>query len=208
MKLKTSQSRPAFLLWIIISIFISACVDRGAESAKVETKNDASSVVEQVSSGPPRQNFGRVKSVSMASGYNYIEVDVDGEVFWLATGASPVKPGDDIAWNDYALMTQFKSEGLNRKFDQILFVDRIFEKRAETQQVHSGTVIETLNSAGYSYIHVEENGARIWLAAPQSVIEKGQHISWSSARPMRNFNSPSLNRTFDEIYFVSGVSRS
>ena len=105
-------------------------------------------------------------------------------------------------------MKQFKSKGLNRVFDQILFVDRIFDKATVSQQIHSGTVIESMNSAGYSYIQVEEKGTRVWLAAPESVVEAGQLIRWNSAAPMKNFNSPSLNRSFDEIYFVSGISRS
>ena len=208
MNLKAIQSRSAFLLWLIILIPLSACVDTDAEPQQAETKNEIAPVVEQASSGPPQQNSGRVKSVNTAAGYSYIEVDISGETFWLATAVTPVKPGDDIAWNDYALMEQFNSKGLNRVFDQILFVDRVFEKATVSQQKHSGTVIEAMNSAGYSYIQVEENGSRLWLAVPESVVEAGQLIRWNSAAPMRNFNSPSLNRTFDEIYFVSGISRS
>ena len=208
MNLKAIQFRSAFLLWLVILIPLSACVDTDAEPQKADLKNETAPVVEQVTSGPPRQNSGRVKSVNMASGYSYIEVDISGETFWLATAVTSVKPGDDIAWNDYALMKQFKSKGLNRVFDQILFVDRIFDKATVSQQIHSGTVIESMNSAGYSYIQVEEKGTRVWLAAPESVVEAGQLIRWNSAAPMKNFNSPSLNRSFDEIYFVSGISRS
>lgn len=208
MNLKTIQSRLAFLPWLIVLIPLSACVDTDAEPQKAEIKQEIAPAVAQVSSGPPRQNSGRVKSVSMASGYSYIEVDISGETFWLATAVTPVKPGDDIAWNDYALMKQFKSKGLNRVFDQILFVDRIFDKATVSQQRHSGTVIEAMNSAGYSYIQVEENGTRVWLAAPESVVKVGQLIRWNSSAPMKNFSSPSLNRSFDEIYFVSGISRS
>ena len=208
MSLKTIQSRSAFLLWLIILIPLSACVDTDSEPQEAETKIEIAPVVEQLASGPPQQNSGRVKSVKMASGYSYIEVDISGEIFWLATAVTPVEPGDDIAWQDYALMKQFKSKGLNREFDQVLFVDRVFKNTDQSQQVHSGTVIESMNSAGYSYIQVEENGTRVWLAAPQSVVEAGQLIRWNSAAPMRNFNSQSLNRTFDEIYFVSGIMRS
>ena len=208
MNLKAIQSRSAFLLGLIILIPLSACVDTDTESQKAETKNEITPVVEQAPSGPPQQNFGRVKSVEMASGYSYVEVDISGETFWLATAVTAVKPGDNIAWNSYALMKQFKSKGLDREFDQILFVDRVFEKSATSQQTHNGKVIEAMNSAGYTYIQVEENGKRLWLAAPQIVVEAGQVINWSSAAPMRNFSSPSLNRTFDEIYFVSGISHS
>jgi hypothetical protein len=65
-----------------------------------------------------------------------------------------------------------------------------------------------MTSAGYSYIHVEQNGSRVWLAAPETAINVGQSISWNGGAPMRNFNSQSLNRVFDEIYFVSAVQGS
>lgn len=210
MNLKTIQSRSTLLLWLIILIPLSACVDTDAEPQEVAKGSETTPVVIQLTERTPQENSGRVISVNMASGYSYIEVDISGETFWLATAATSVTPGDDIAWNDYAMMTQFTSKGLNRVFDQILFVDRIFDKAAVSQQAHSGTVIESMNSAGYSYIRVEEKGARVWLAAPESgsAVKVGQLIRWNSAAPMRNFNSPSLNRTFDEIYFVSGISPS
>jgi len=156
----------------------------------------------------PAQNKGVVKSTEMAGGYSYIEVDISGDSFWLATAISDVKPGDRIAWNDYAMMTNFNSKALNRKFSQILFVDRVVTESAMASRSHSGIVIEFMNSAGYSYIHVEENGTRIWLAAPETKIEVGQSIRWNSGAPMINFTSQSLNREFNEIFFVSAVQNS
>ena len=217
MSLKAIQSRLAFLLWLIVLMPLSACVDTDGESQKAETKgepqkstikNEIAPAAEQAAVGPPKQNSGQVKSVEMASGYSYIEVDISGDIFWLATAMTAVKPGDEIAWKDYAVMSNFNSKGLNREFAQILFVDRVFPKAALTQQTHSGKVIEALNAAGYTYIQVEEKGNRVWLAVPQRAVEVGQLISWSSTQPMRNFNSQSLDRTFDEIYFVSGISQS
>ena len=62
-----------------------------------------------------------------------------------------------------------------------------------------------MSAAGYSYIQVEEQGKKIWLAAPAAKIEVGQSISWNSGPAMHNFTSQSLNRSFDEIFFVSAV---
>jgi hypothetical protein len=156
----------------------------------------------------PAQNKGVVKSNALAGGYSYIEVDISGDIFWLATAISDVKPGDKIAWSDYAMMTNFNSKALNREFSQILFVDRVMPESSLASRSHSGIVIESMNSAGYSYIHVEENGTRIWLAAPETKIEVGQSIRWNSGAPMRNFTSESLNKEFNEIFFVSAVEKS
>ncbi len=66
-----------------------------------------------------------------------------------------------------------------------------------------GRVLSVLNSGGYSYAEVEQNGKTFWIAGTQVDIAKGDIISWGQASIMRNFTSKSLNRTFDEIYFTS-----
>ena len=193
-------------------IYIPGCSETGNDSqaqSDVEKSVASPGVVEKKAVVKnPVQNNGVVKSVKMGGGYSYIEVDISGDMFWLATSITNVKPGDNIAWNDYAMMNNFKSKALNREFSQILFVDRISTESALASQSHSGIVIESMNSAGYSYIQVEENGARIWLAAPETKIEIGQSIRWDSGAPMRNFTSQSLGRNFDEIFFVSAVQKS
>ena len=193
-------------------IHIPGCSETGNNSqarSDVEKSVASPGVVEKKAVVKnPVQNNGVVKSVKMGGGYSYIEVDISGDMFWLATAITDVKPGDNIVWKDYAMMSNFKSKALNREFSQILFVDRISTESALTSQSHSGIVIESMNSAGYSYIQVEENGARVWLAAPETKIEIGQSIHWDSGSPMRNFTSQSLGRKFDEIFFVSAVQKS
>lgn len=70
----------------------------------------------------------------------------------------------------------------------------------------SGTVITTLNSAGYTYIEVDENGNKLWIAAPQTNINIGDKVSFPDGSMMSQFKSKSLDRVFDKIMFVSGVS--
>jgi len=156
-------------------------------------------------SSTPAANNGLVKSVQHVGGYSYIETDVEGSTFWLASAISSVKPNDKIAWNDYAMMRNFTSKSMNRTFDQILFVDKVFPAGAMTASGHTGIVTEKMDSAGYSYIQVDEKGKKIWLAAPVSTVNVGQSISWNGTSPMHNFSSQSLNRTFDEIFFVGAV---
>lgn len=156
----------------------------------------------------PIQNAGVVKTVQNAGAYSYLQVDVAGEAFWLATSATPVQPGQKISWRDFAPMKNFKSKTLGREFEQILFVDRIYSAQAGAGTVQQGVVKESLSAAGYSFIRVDRNGGSIWLAAPEISVDVGQNISWSGGSPMRNFTSRSLDRTFDEILFVGSVSRS
>jgi len=156
-------------------------------------------------SATPSANNGVIKSVQHQGGYSYIETDINGTTFWIASAITSVKPDDKITWNDYAMMRNFTSKSMNRTFDQIMFVDKVTLAGATAVSAHTGIVTEKMDSAGYSYIQVNQQGKEIWLAAPVSIVNVGQSISWSGSSPMHNFSSQSLNRTFDEIFFVGAV---
>lgn len=155
----------------------------------------------------PRENRGTIISVRSAAGYSYLEVDIQGDRFWMATSISRFNPGEGVVWKDYAMMSNFHSKSLGRSFKQIMFVDRVFAESALVSSQHRGTVLEALNAAGYSYIHVRENDKTLWLAAPQTPLSVGQDISWSSGAAMKNFTSQSFERQFDEIFFVNSVAQ-
>ncbi|RLA10225.1 MAG: hypothetical protein DRQ59_12340 [Gammaproteobacteria bacterium] len=209
MKHKLTISGWVVPLALLAMVHLPGCSDSSVDSS---AQDDADKSV--VSTAPaeekalakvPAQNNGTVKSNQKAGGYSYLEVDIGGEVFWLATAISSAQPGDKIAWKDHAMMANFTSKALGRTFKQILFVARVIPESELASRAHSGTVINSMTSAGYSYIQVEENGAQVWLAAPETPIEPGQSIRWDGGAPMRNFTSQSLNRSFDEIFFVSAI---
>jgi hypothetical protein len=69
----------------------------------------------------------------------------------------------------------------------------------------SGKVIETMNSGGYTYVQIEIDGKKTWVAVPETKVVKGQNISFSPGLEMKNFQSKTLNRTFDSIIFAGSV---
>jgi hypothetical protein len=75
---------------------------------------------------------------------------------------------------------------------------------ADTPQIVTGNVVETMNSGGYSYICLDQKGKKIWFAVPQMAVTKGQVMTFDSGMEMKNFTSKTLNRTFDSIYFSTG----
>jgi len=209
MKHKLTISGWVVPLALLAIIHLPGCSESSVDSS---AQDDADKIVvstaaaeEKALAKAPAQNSGTVKSNQKAGGYSYLEVDIDGEVFWLATAISSIQPGDKIAWKDHAVMANFTSKALGRTFKQILFVAQVRPESDLASRSHSGTVINSMNSAGYSYIQVEENGAQVWLAVPETHIEPGQSIRWDGGAPMRNFTSQSLNRSFDEIFFVSAI---
>lgn len=69
-----------------------------------------------------------------------------------------------------------------------------------------GKVSQTMNSGGYTYIEaVNDKGEKSWLALPEMKIKVGDKIEYPSAPPMVNFQSKTLNRTFEKISFIPGV---
>jgi len=69
----------------------------------------------------------------------------------------------------------------------------------------SGKVAETMNSGGYTYVLLENNGKKTWVALPDTKLKVGQQITCQPGMEMQNFTSKTLKRTFNSIIFSSGV---
>jgi hypothetical protein len=68
-----------------------------------------------------------------------------------------------------------------------------------------GTVVETMNAGGYTYVCVENGGQKQWAATPPAEVKVGDVVEIAPGYPMRNFPSPSLGRTFETITFSGGL---
>jgi hypothetical protein len=71
----------------------------------------------------------------------------------------------------------------------------------------TGTVVETMNAASYTYVRVDTGSGEVWAAASQFDVAVGDRVSVPLEMPMENFHSPSLNRDFPIIYFASSITR-
>ena len=69
----------------------------------------------------------------------------------------------------------------------------------------SGKVVETMNSGGYTYILIASGDKKIWGAVPTMEVTVGQELQLLPGQTMTNFNSKSLNRTFDSVIFSTGA---
>jgi hypothetical protein len=68
-----------------------------------------------------------------------------------------------------------------------------------------GKVLETINSGGYTYAKVDESGNIYWIAGPQANLTVGSSVSFIEQMVMKDFTSKSLNKTFDQIVFVTAI---
>ena len=69
----------------------------------------------------------------------------------------------------------------------------------------SGTVVETMDAAGYTYVYVDNGKEKVWAAAPAFVVKVGDEVMVPEGMAMHNYHSQSMNRDFDVVYFVEAV---
>lgn len=71
----------------------------------------------------------------------------------------------------------------------------------------TGSVLETMDSGGYTYVHVDNGQQKIWAAAPQFAVAKGEKVTVPEGMPMKDYESKTLNRKFDVVYFVGAIGK-
>jgi len=74
----------------------------------------------------------------------------------------------------------------------------------ETQPL-AGKVVETMNAGGYTYISLEKDGKKGWVAVPAAEVAVGQEVQVMPGMEMGLFSSKTLNRSFDNIIFSPGL---
>jgi hypothetical protein len=62
-----------------------------------------------------------------------------------------------------------------------------------------------MDAAGYTYVLVDTGAQKIWAAGPQTAVEVGEKVILTEGMPMRDFQSQTLGRTFDVVYFVGSI---
>ena len=159
-----------------------------------------------------------------AGGYTYICLEKDGKKTWVAVPTMKINVGDEIKLQPGAEMGPFTSTSLNRTFDKIIFsagpvaqpaalpaghpttpATPTAQNNLAEKPFYAGKVAETINSGGYTYICLEKDGKKSWLAVPPVEVKVGEEIEVRPGMEMGKFVSKTLNRTFDNIIFSPGI---
>jgi hypothetical protein len=175
---------------------------------------------------------GTVSETMNAAGYTYLRMDSGGGDQWVATTAMPLAVGDRVIVEGGNVMRAFHSRTLDRTFDTILFAGTVRvvgasgatapaptapaptapaptapapEAVAPAPGTRHGTVRETMNSGGYTYLRVEGGGASAWVAVPETTIAVGDEVDVPPGNEMPGFHSRTLDRTFPQLTFASEV---
>jgi hypothetical protein len=68
-----------------------------------------------------------------------------------------------------------------------------------------GEVLETMNAGGYTYVFMDTGQDQRWIAALETPVAVGDIVQTDQGMAMNGFTSKTLNRTFNVVYFVSGL---
>ncbi len=68
-----------------------------------------------------------------------------------------------------------------------------------------GTVLETMNAAGYTYVFMDTGEDQRWVAAVETPVQVNDVVQTDQGMPMTGFTSKTLDRTFNVVYFVGSL---
>ena len=72
---------------------------------------------------------------------------------------------------------------------------------------HVVVVKEFLQGSGYTYVLVEEESEKYWMALSKIEVKVGDKVYYENAMEMKDFESKELNKVFDKILFVDFASK-
>jgi hypothetical protein len=70
-----------------------------------------------------------------------------------------------------------------------------------------GVVVETMDASNYTYMRLKTAKGELWAATSKTQVKVGDKVTVPLQTEMRNFHSPSLNRDFPVIYFVTQIGQ-
>ncbi|WP_457615456.1 hypothetical protein [Lutibacter sp.] len=76
------------------------------------------------------------------------------------------------------------------------------------KNLHQVTVLEVLQVNSYTYLFVNEDGTKKWLAVPSLVTKVGDTLYYKGGMKMTDFKSKELNKTFKSVVFLQNISNS
>ncbi|MEI6684070.1 MAG: GW dipeptide domain-containing protein [Bacteroidota bacterium] len=80
------------------------------------------------------------------------------------------------------------------------------KQKALPAGMHGVVVDQVVQTSNYTYLQVEENNGKIWIAVVRCEAKPGDSLYYTMAFEMKNFVSKELSRTFPSVFFVQDPS--
>ena len=72
---------------------------------------------------------------------------------------------------------------------------------AATNTALTGTVVERLDGAPYSYLRLATEKGEVWAAVPMDAVSTGKKVTIRHGAALKSFQAPRLGRRFDLVVF-------
>jgi hypothetical protein len=81
------------------------------------------------------------------------------------------------------------------------------KKSADVGDLKKATVVTVLGTPGFiTYAEVlDDQGQKVWLLLPTTALQIGTKIEYVASKPIANYHSTSLNRSFGKIVPVARI---
>lgn len=80
------------------------------------------------------------------------------------------------------------------------------QQQGASSNVFSGEIIEIIEVDNYTYLQIQSEQGKAWIATSLVWVNEGDLVSFPSGVLMENFHSSTLNRTFPSIMFVENIA--
>jgi hypothetical protein len=85
-----------------------------------------------------------------------------------------------------------------------------FGKKRKAADLPPGThgvcITEVVQTSNYTYLQVEENDKKFWIAVVRVEAKPGDSVYYTRSSEMKDFKSKELGRTFPSVFFVDDPS--
>ncbi|MBU4460790.1 MAG: hypothetical protein KJ579_09510 [Verrucomicrobia bacterium] len=176
---------------------------------------------------------GTVTEAMDGGKYTYLLVQSGTSSLWVATTRIGAVRGDPVRVEGGTLMSDFKSTTLNRTFASILFAQDVrvgtngtgsqvklprghppidqprawesADPASDPSTVFAGEVLEVLDTSGYTYVRILTPAGEVWAVSNRLAVKAGDRVKVPGGRWMKDFESPTLKRTFDRVCFAPKI---
>lgn len=80
-------------------------------------------------------------------------------------------------------------------------------KTHQKNNVHEVICTEVIQTTNYTYLQVNEKDNLIWVAVPKTEAQKDETYYFVGGMEMGPFKSKELDRTFDQLLFLGGITK-
>ncbi|MFY3744658.1 hypothetical protein ACOQFB_12155 [Anaeromyxobacter sp. Red801] len=81
------------------------------------------------------------------------------------------------------------------------FLDLLGETVEGTNTTITGTVVERIDGAPYSFLRLETEKGQVWVGVPTAEVPEASKVTVKNGALLKNFESKQAGRTFETVMF-------